>query len=225
MLTQNDILTLISSLSAERIIVGIISILLSIVFLLELRKYLKYRAYPDLLELSGIGVMATALFTLTNDVLLSGLAGMLGIMIIGTFEVRENPIWFRMMGTFTISYGFFFLMVLFGFITSTAIPSLGDSFLDFLVNIGFSSNIDIQQFFVGIGYNLIIYVMVFTALLVFGRKFIVVTRFISPQMTYLVLYMVAILVISQLQLDQIIKYPLIFAVNLLIYFFSGPLLT
>ena len=122
MLTQNDILTLVFSLSAERIIAGIVSIILSIVFLLELRKYLKYRAYPDLLELSGIGVMATALFTLTNDILLSGLAGILGIMIIGTFEVRENPIWVRMMGTFTVSYGFFFLMVVTGFITSTAIP-------------------------------------------------------------------------------------------------------
>jgi len=222
MLTQNDILT---SLSAEQIIAGIASIILTIVFLLELRKYLKYRAYPDLLELSGIGVMATALFTITNDVLLSGLAGILGIMIIGTFEVRENPIWVRMMGTFTISYGFFFLMVVTGFITSTAIPSLGDSFHNFLVNLGFSSNIDIQQFFVGIGYNLIIYVMVFTALLVFGRKFILVTRFISPQMTYLVLYMVAIFLLSQLQLPQIIKYPAIFGVNILIYFFSGPLLT
>ncbi|MHA1947657.1 MAG: M48 family metallopeptidase [Candidatus Hodarchaeales archaeon] len=225
MLAQNDILTVVFSLSAERIIAGIISIVLSIVFLLELRKYLKYRAYPDLLELSGIGVMATALFTLTNDVLLSGLAGILGIMLIGTFEVRENPIWVRMMGTFTISYGFFFLMVVIGFITSTAIPSLGDSILNFLVNTGFSSNIDVQQFFVGIGYNLIIYVMVFTALLVFGRKFIVVTRFISPQMTYLVLYMVAIFLLSQLQLPQIIKYPAIFVVNLLIYLFSGPLLT
>jgi Zn-dependent protease with chaperone function len=225
MLAQNDILTLVFSLSAERIIAGVISIILSVVFLLELRKYLKYRAYPDLLELSGIGVMATALFTLTNDVLLSGLAGILGIMLIGTFEVRENPIWVRMMGTFTISYGFFFLMVVTGFITTTAIPSLGDSILNFLVNTGFSSNIDIQQFFVGIGYNLIIYVMVFTALLVFGRKFIVVTRFISPQMTYLVLYMVAILLLSQLQLPQIIKYPAIFAVNLFIYLLSGPLLT
>ena len=225
MFTQNDILTLVFSLSAERIIAGIVSIILSIIFLLELRKYLKYRAYPDLLELSGIGVMATALFTLTNDVLLSGLAGILGIMIIGTFEVRENPIWVRMMGTFTISYGFFFLMVVTGFITSTAIPSLGDSFHNLLVSLGFSSNIDIQQFFVGIGYNLIIYVMVFTALLVFGRKFIVVTRFISPQMTYLVLYMIAILLLSQLQLPQIIKYPAIFGVNLLIYFFSGPLIT
>ncbi|MHA1542005.1 MAG: M48 family metallopeptidase, partial [Candidatus Hodarchaeales archaeon] len=76
-----------------------------------------------------------------------------------------------------------------------------------------------------IGYNLIIYVMVFTAVLVFGRKCIGVTRFISPQMTYLVLYMVAIFLLSQLQLPQIIKYPAIFVVNLLIYLFSGPLLT
>ena len=225
MLTQNDILSLFSSLSGEQISAGIVSIILGVVFLLELRKYMKYRAYPDLLELSGIGLMATSLFTLTNDILLSGLAGILGIMIIGTFEVRENPIWVRMMGTFTISYGFFFLMVVIGFITSTAIPSLGDSFLNFLIEIGFSSNIDVQQFFVGIGYNLIIYVMVFTALLVFGRKFIVVTRFISPQMTYLVFYMVAIFLLSQLELPQIIKYPAIFCVNLLIYLFSGPLLT
>ena len=137
MLTQNDILLLFSSLSGEQIIAGIVSIILGVVFLLELRKYMKYRAYPDLLELSGIGLMATSLFTLTNDILLSGLAGVLGIMIIGTFEVRENPIWVRMMGTFTISYGFFFLMVVIGFVTSTAIPSLGDSFLNFLIEIGF----------------------------------------------------------------------------------------
>lgn len=225
MLSQNDLLDLLDSFSTEQILSGILSILLLVIFLLELRKYLKYRSYPDIMELSGIGVLATGLFALTGDMLLSGLAGIMGLMVIGTFEVRENPIWVRMMGTFTISYGFFFIMVAIGYLTSKVIPSLGASLKNFLVSVGFSNAIEIQQFFVGVGYNLIIWVMVFTAFLLFGRKFIVVTRFISPQMTYLILYLVAILVILQLDFPDIVKYPAIFVVNIFIYLISGPLLT
>ena len=222
---ENEILSFLNSFSVEQLIAGIISIVLIIIFLLELRKYLKYQSYPDMMELSGIGVLATSLFAITNDLLLSGLAGMLGLMIIGTYEVRENPIWVRMMGTFTISYGFFFLMVAIGFFTSVTFSSLGAAIKDFLVTLGISETVEIQQFFIGIGYNLIIWVMVFTAFLVFGRKFIVVTRFISPQMTYLVLYLVALLVLLQLNLPEILKYPAIFVANIFIYMISAPLLS
>ncbi|MHA1994817.1 MAG: M48 family metallopeptidase [Candidatus Hodarchaeales archaeon] len=225
MLLQNELLGLLDSFSVERQISGILSILLLVIFLLEFRKYMKYRSYPDIMELSAIGFLATGLFALTGDMLLSGLAGIMGLMIIGTYEVRENPIWVRMMGTFTVSYGFFFIMVAIGFVSTNTIPSLGDSMKNFLTSIGFSDAIEIQQFFVGVGYNLIIWVMVFTAFLLFGRKFIVVTRFISPQMTYLVLYLVAILLITQLDLDNIVKYPAIFLVNCFIYLISGYLLT
>ena len=225
MLTQFELSDLLDTLSTERLLSGIISIILLAVFLLELRKYLKYRSYPDVMELSAIGFLATGLFALTGDMLLSGLAGIMGLMIIGTYEVRENPIWVRMMGTFTVSYGFFFIMVAIGFVTTKSIPTLGISLKNFLVSIGFNDAIEIQQLFVGVGYNLIIWVMVFTAFLMFGRKFIVVTRFISPQMTYLVLYMVAILLLAQLDLPNIIKYPAIFLVNCFIYLISGYLLT
>ncbi len=225
MLSQTDLLSVLESYPSERIISGVISILLLVVFLLELRKYLKYRSYPDIMELSAIGFLGTGLFALTGDMLLSGLAGILGLMIIGTFEVRENPIWVRMMGTFTVSYGFFFIMVAVAFVTSRSIPSLGISIKNWLISIGFNDTIDIQQFFIGIGYNLIIWVMVFTAFLLFGRRFIVVTRFISPQMTYLVLYLVAILILANLNLPDIVKYPAIFLVNCFIYLISGYLLT
>ncbi len=224
-LSQMDLMSLLDSFSTERIIFGVISVVLLIVFLLELRKYMKYRSYPDIMELSAIGFLGTGLFALTGDMLLSGLAGIMGLMVIGTFEVRENPIWVRMMATFTVSYGFFFIMVAIGFITTKGLPTLGVSIKNFLVSIGFSSAIEIQQFFIGIGYNLIIWVMVFTAFLLFGRKFIVVTRFISPQMTYVVLYLVAILVLTQLDLPDIVKYPAIFLVNCFIYLISGYLLT
>jgi hypothetical protein len=220
-----EIQNLINSLTTEQKIAAVLSIGLLIIFFLEVRKYLKFKSYPDIMELSGIGALATSLFTLTNDFLLSGLAGILGIMIIGTFEVRENPIWARMMGTFTISYGFFFIMVLIGFISTEVVPDLGDAIKNFLLDIGFKDSIEMRQFFTGIGYNLIIWVMVFTAFLLFGRKFIVVTRFISPQMTYLVLYLVALLLILQLNLPEIVKYPAIFATNFFLYLISGPLLT
>ncbi|MHA2052522.1 MAG: M48 family metallopeptidase [Candidatus Hodarchaeales archaeon] len=225
MTTLIDIQDLIDSFSAEQKLSALISIGLFIIFFLEVRKYLKYRSYPDIMELSGIGVLTTTLFTFTNDFLLSGLAGVLGIMIIGTFEVRENPIWARMMGTFTISYGFFFVMVLIGFISTEVIPDLGVSIKNFLVDIGFNDSIEMKQFFTGIGYNLIIWVMVLTAFILFGRKFIIVTRFISPQMTYLILYLVALLLILQLNMPEIVKYPAIFVTNFFLYLISGPLLT
>jgi len=177
------------------------------------------------MELSGIGMMATGLFTLTGDLLLSGLAGILALMIIGTFEVRENAVWVRMMGTFTISYGFFFVMVFFGFLTTRIVPSSGEIIKGILISLGLSENIDVNQFFVGIGYNLIIWILVLTAFIVFGRRFIIVTRFISPQMVYLALYLIAILVILQLNLPDIAKYIAIFTTNVFIYLISGPLLS
>ncbi len=222
---QNVIQNILNEVPIEQLLAGGISILLAVVFLLELRKYLKYHAFPDVMELSGIGVMATGLFAFTGDILLAGLAGILALMIIGSFEVRENPIWFRMMATFTISYGFFFIMVALGYVTTQMFPSMGIFIKDFLISIGFSPNIIIQQFFVGIGYNLVLWIMILTAFIVFGKKFIIVTRFISPQMVYLVLYLVALLVILQLNLPEIAKYLAIFATNILIYLVSGPLLT
>jgi Zn-dependent protease with chaperone function len=177
------------------------------------------------MELSGVGVMASGLFALTGDLLLAGLAGILALMIIGSFEVRENLIWFRMMVTFTISYGFFFIMVVIGFLSTKAFPTIGETFKQFLISLGLSPNININQFFVGIGYNLVLWIMILTAFIVFGKKFIIVTRFISPQMVYLVLYLVALLLILQLNLPEIAKYFAIFATNIFIYLISGPLLT
>ncbi len=177
------------------------------------------------MELSGVGLMFTGLFTLTGDILLAGLASILAMMLIGSFEVRENLIWFRMMLTFTISYGFFFIMVIFGFITSKAFPSIGENLKGFLITIGFESTLDINQFFVGIGYNLVLWIMILTAFIVFGKRFIIVTRFISPQMVYLVLYLIALIFVLQLDLPDLAKYIAIFAVNILVYLASGPILT
>ncbi|UCE13756.1 MAG: M48 family metalloprotease [Candidatus Heimdallarchaeota archaeon] len=228
MILQYELQNILSEIPFVQLLSAGVSILLALIFLLELRKYLKYRSFPDLMELSGIGLMVTTLFTLTGDILLAGLAGILALMIIGSFEVRENPIWFRMMITFTISYGFFFAMVLLGYMAGQAFPSMGDIIKEFLISIGFNSNIEIQQFFVGIGYNLVLWIMVLTAFIVFGKKFIVVTRFISPQMIYLVLYLIALLLILQLRLPENldwVKYLAIFLVNFLIYLGSGPLLS
>jgi len=233
----NNILNDLFSNLSPQVISGIICIILTLTFGLELRKFIIYHSYPDVMELSGIGAVATGLFTVTGDLLLAGLAGILALMIIGSFEVRENPIWFRMMITFTISYGFFFLMVLIGFISSKVFPALG-SFITSILSGFLGPDIDIQQFFVGLGYNLIIWIMVFTAFIVFGRKFIIVTRFISPQMTYLVLYFVALFIILQLNLPKIDlnlpfgsfeldlwKYIAIFLANIFLYLISGYLLT
>lgn len=225
MILQNELLNILDKIPPEQLLAGGISVILAIIFFLELRKFLKYHAFPDLMELSGIGVMATALFALTGDILLAGLAGILALMIIGSFEVRENPIWFRMMVTFTVSYGFFFVMVGLGFLTAKVFPSSGDIIKELLISLGLSRDIDIQTFFVGIGYNLILWILILTAFLVFGKKFIIVTRFISPQMVYLVLYLVALLLILQLDLPDLAKYFAIFTVNFTIYFLSGPLLS
>ncbi len=225
LINQNVLQQILANYSLEQLLSGILCILLALTFLLELRKYLKYHAYPDLMELSGIGMMATGLFTLTGDLLLSGLAGILALMIIGTFEVRENAVWVRMMGTFTISYGFFFVMVFLGFFTTRIVPGSGKVIKEILISFGLSEKINVNQFFVGIGYNLIIWILVLTAFIVFGRRFIIVTRFISPQMVYLVLYLIALLVILQLNLPDPAKYIAIFTTNAFIYLISGPLLS
>ncbi|MHA1971994.1 MAG: M48 family metalloprotease [Candidatus Hodarchaeales archaeon] len=236
-ISQIELSNLMDIFSNYRILSGLLCLLLTLIFLLELRKYLKYQSFPDVMELSGIGSLSFGLYSLTGDILLAVLAGILALMIIGTFEIRENPIWLRMMFTFTISYGFFFTMVLIGYITTHVFPSLGAHIASFLSQF-LGPEINVQQFFIGIGYNLIIWIMVITAFIVFGRKFIIVTRFISPQMTYLVLYFIALLIILQLNLPKVTislptgtlmleiwKYLAIFAANVFIYLISGYLLT
>ncbi len=242
---QTDLQSLISQIPPIQLIAGAISIILAVVFLLEFRKYMKYHAFPDVMELSGIAAMATGLFAITGDLLLSGLAGILAMMIIGSFEIRENPIWFRMMITFTVSYGFFFIMVVLGFLTTKTFPPFGEALKEFLISVGFNDTININQFFVGIGYNLVLYIMILTALIIFGKKFIIVTRFISPQMVYLVLYLIALMFVLGLKIPEnpisipfpilvneiiidfaiVAKYAAIFGINILTYLFSGPLIT
>ncbi|MFX0112907.1 MAG: M48 family metalloprotease [Candidatus Hodarchaeota archaeon] len=170
-----------------------------LIFLTELQKFLKYKTQGDALELSGIGFVFCLALGITEDLLLAILLGIFVMMVLGTWEVRENTVWFRLMLSFTITYGFVLVVYIAGLV------------------------VDDERVF-GIGWNLSLWVLLITSFIFFGRRFILVSRFLSPAYVYLFMYGIAYLALLQADLDWQLRYPLLFIVNVFLYMISGPLL-
>ncbi|MFQ5978774.1 MAG: M48 family metalloprotease [Candidatus Heimdallarchaeota archaeon] len=177
----------------------LIGALCLLIFLAELQKFLKYQTRGDALELSGIGFVFCLVLGITEDLLLAILFGLFVMMLLGTWEVRENTVWFRLMLSFTITYGFILAVYIAGIV-------VGD-----------------DRIF-GIGWNLSFWVLLITSFIFFGRRFILVSRFLSPTYVYLFMYGIAYLALLQANLDWQLRYPLLFIVNVFLYLISGPLL-
>ncbi len=170
-----------------------------LVFLSEIQKYFKYKTRGDALELSGIAIVFFGALGLSEDFLLAILISLFVMMCLGTWEVRENTIWLRLMSSFTITYGFILIMYL-------------------------SSLIFEDEKIFGIGWNLSLWVLLISSFLFFGRRFILVSRFLSPAYVYLFMYGLAYLALLQAGLDWEFRYLLLFIINMFIYLISGPIL-
>ncbi|MFW9916481.1 MAG: M48 family metallopeptidase [Candidatus Thorarchaeota archaeon] len=175
------------------------AVLCLLIFLAELQKFLKYKTRGDALEFSGIGFVFCLVLGATEDLLLAILLGIFVMMVLGSWEVRENVVWSRLMLSFTITYGFILAVYIAGII------------------------VDDDRVF-GIGWNLSFWVLLITSFIFFGRRFILVSRFLSPTYVYLFMYGIAYLALLQANLDWQLRYPLLFIVNVFLYMISGPLL-
>jgi Zn-dependent protease with chaperone function len=86
-----------------------------------------------------------------------------------TYQLRESPVWRELMITSVATY-FVFL-----------VGTVGDKIYILVTN-------EPTEIFTGWAYNLMIYVFLIMALIFFGRRFILVSRMMSPQLLYLVLF-------------------------------------
>ncbi len=149
-----------------------------IMFLSALRVKLQRGGDEADLVLSLAIFVTGGLMTAFNDVLIGVLTGIMIIMIHQTYKLRDTPVWRELMIASTVTYGFIFLGKVIQMIyTAVTHAPEGD-----------------QRIF-GLAFNLSFYVFIIIAFIFFGKKFILVSRFSSPQMIYLGLFGIVYVVI------------------------------
>ncbi len=180
---------------------GIIAVILVALMFSDVVKYLRYRTREETLELAALGAAASAAYFFTGDLLLSALIFLFVSMVMGTISVRKSEIWFKMTLVFTITYGY----VLGGYILGTFI-------------------IKDERIF-GVTWVSSFWVLLILSFVVFGRRYLLVSRFMSPNYVYLFLYILVYIFILQIKLPWEWTYVALLLGNTLIYCLSGWLLT
>ena len=202
---QDNIITFV--LSESSLIIGIFAIC-TLVFLFEVYKFLRYKTRSEILEFSLLGMVFFGTNYLFEDLFLSALSVALVLMVIGVYELRESPIWVRLMATFTVSYAYVLIAVLLEKLVAS-------QHWEKLLGIQKATQIS------GFALSTTLWVLLIFLVIFFGRKFILVSRFLSPQYVYLFLYGVVYLIIASFDLNPQIRYLLFFLVNIFLYLISG----
>ena len=202
---QDNIITFV--LSESSLIIGIFAIC-TLVFLFELNKFLRYKTRSEILDFSLLGMVFFGTFYLFEDLFLSALSVALVLMVIGVYELRESSIWVRLMATFTVSYAYVLIAVLLEKLVAS-------QHWEKLLGIQKATQIS------GFALSTTLWVLLIFLVIFFGRKFILVSRFLSPQYVYLFLYGVVYLIIASFDLNPQIRYLLFFLVNIFLYLISG----
>lgn len=186
-----------------------------LLLLVEGYKFLRYKTRSDILDLSFLGVIFFSTLIPFDDLFLSGLAVVFALMTIGTYELRESQIWVRLMAAFTIAYGYLLVAVFLARV------------LDFL----FTESILTQPSWLnntdqlpGFAWSTMIWLLLILSFAFFGRRFILVSRFLSPQYVYMFLYAIVYIIILQSGLPLAYRYVGLFVANSIIYLNSGWLL-
>ena len=139
------------------------SLLFTVIFLSELLKYVRYRTHNDALEFSLLGLTGTVVLTLTRDLFLSLLVAVFVMTLFQTYQLREYPIWSKLTIMTSVVYG-----ILLG---------------AWIISLVFD-----QERIFGIALNASFWVLLVLGFVFFGRKYILVSRIVSPQYLYLFLY-------------------------------------
>ncbi len=161
----------------------IITIIFLYVFLSEFRGYLRNKGSPDGLVLSFAILLTGITMVISQDALLAILLGIMVLMVHQTYSLRDTPVWRELMIASTATYGFI----------------LGGKILQ-IIYIWKTGAPESDERIFGLAFNLSFYVFIIIAFIFFGKKFILVSRFSSPQMVYLGLFGLTYVVILKLNL-------------------------
>ncbi|MHA1620314.1 MAG: M48 family metalloprotease, partial [Promethearchaeota archaeon] len=167
--------------------------------------WIKNGKRSDLSDLVAIIFLFIAVFLITRDVMLSFVGAFSIYLLFGIEELKEYEILNKVVLISVITYNFIFIV----------------GVLDQVFNK--------DGYWQDIAFSLSFWVMLILGFAFFGRKYMIVFRFMSVQYLTLLLYVVAWLVIVMLNnlftinFDEFIYVALIIT-NLVIYAFSGPLI-
>lgn len=151
----------------------------------EFRVYRKHNTSLEqfvLWLMATIGGLVTFVF---NDIVLGFLLAITVLMVYETYELRDAPVWGKLMLATTASY----MVILVGKITQMIVN---------YYTLGTLTAEDERIF--ATSFNIFIFVFFLMAFLFFGKQFILVSRLSSPQIVYLFLFAFVYLGIAQFRL-------------------------
>lgn len=155
-------------------------------------------------DLLIIGFLFISVYLFTEDILNSFVGAFSIYLLLGIFELKDYEVLNKILLITVITYNFIFFAGLIGSILEK--PVIRDT-----------------------AFSLSFWVMLFLGFAFFGRKYIVVWRFMSPQYLTLALYLIAWLAVVSISrftpyniMDNI--YEVLIIANIIIYIFTGPIL-
>ncbi len=151
---------------------GILLTVIGVIFTLsELKVYLQHKAPSEQLIFWLMALIAGIITILFNDLVLGLLTGISLLMIVETFKMLDTPVWGKLMAATTITY----FVILIGRAWQV------------WHNWKYQPEVPDDQIFAN-AFNLAFPIFIIVSFIFFGRKFILVSRFSSPQIIYLFLF-------------------------------------
>ncbi|MFW9851946.1 MAG: M48 family metalloprotease [Candidatus Thorarchaeota archaeon] len=151
-------------------ILGIVLAVIGLFFLVnEIRTKIKYGTTSENLMLAFIALTFGLVLVLITKWLLAIALSFFVLAVYQTIQLRESPVWRELMIVSVVTY----LVFLVG--------TVGDYIFEKVTG-------ESNEIFTGWAYNLMIFVFIIMALIFFGKKFVLVSRLMSPQILYLVLF-------------------------------------
>lgn len=152
---------------------ALITIFSLFLFVSELRVYLKHKSSVEQLFLWSAGLVAGVLTLLFNDILLGALSGISFLMIYQVYELRDAPVWGKLMIASLVAY----------------LTILGGKIAQMIFNYVTAAPREDERIF-ATAFIVSVYIFFIVAFIFFGKQFILVSRLSSPQMVYLFLFAV-----------------------------------
>ena len=152
------------------LILGIIIFVLGLFFLItEIRTKIKHGTTSENLMLASIAMTFGLVLFFLEKWLPAIALSLFVLAVYQTYQLRQSPVWRELMIISVVTY-FVFL-----------VGTLGDVIWELVTGEG-------NEIFTGWAYNLMLYVFIILALIFFGKKFVLVSRLMSPQVLYLTLF-------------------------------------
>ncbi len=155
------------------LILGLAITALGLFFLIsEIRTKIKHGTTSENLMLASIALTFGLVIFFLEHWLLGIALSLFVLAVYQTYQLRHSPVWRELMIISVVTY-FVFL-----------VGTVGDKVWELVTK-------EETEIFTGWAYNLMLYVFIILALIFFGKKFVLVSRLMSPQILYLTLFALA----------------------------------